>query len=483
MNLSKVIFKIIIIVFISLLISCNKQAEDSNILLIVVDDLGYADMSHTGLAEDVNTPNIDQLAENGTRFTKAYATSPICSPSRAGLITGCYQQRWGTFWYGGNGLHKTEYQTIPEILKQKDYSTGYIGKVHYGKHDNDTSHRSFPLNHGFDYFFGHTSARKHYLNHVSEIEDQFIADIEKHNKKGQSLRQGALWDNYDQIDTVAFSTELFGKKACDFINSNKKEPFFLQLSFNAVHNFTHQLPENYLKENSLKGYHDWDPNAEDYREWYVQGRYPNNPEGREHYLGQLHFLDQEIGRVMDCLKENRLIDNTLVIFISDNGGSTPIYANNHPLRGSKYTCYEGGLRVPMIISYPENYQRGKISDNRVSALDILPTICDAAGIEIPDYIDGMNISPILDGTDESIEHEVLFWNTKQEKVVVENGWKYTHTMKDWSSKYEMVELELGEFLYNLKEDIGEENNLIKEYPEKYEELKAEVNAWIESLKE
>ena len=164
-----------------------RKEGEPNILLIVVDDLGYADMSCSGLAYDVRTPNIDKLAESGIRFTQAYATSPICSPSRAGIITGCYQQRWGTYWYGGPGLHKEEFQTIPEILKEKDYVTGYVGKVHYGSHDADTSHRSFPLNHGFDYFFGHTSARKHYFNHKQEIEDEFQKVKEENDRKGQSL--------------------------------------------------------------------------------------------------------------------------------------------------------------------------------------------------------------------------------------------------------------------------------------------------------
>jgi len=145
-----------------LFVSCNSQKK-VNVVLIVVDDLGYADISCAGLAEDVITPNIDRLAESGIRFTQAYATSPICSPSRAGIITGCYQQRWGTYWYGGLGIHNPEYPTLAELLGDAGYATGYVGKVHYGGNDSDTTDRSFPLNHGFEYFYGHTSARKHYM--------------------------------------------------------------------------------------------------------------------------------------------------------------------------------------------------------------------------------------------------------------------------------------------------------------------------------
>ncbi|WP_372801446.1 sulfatase-like hydrolase/transferase, partial [Lutibacter sp.] len=191
--------------------------KSPNIVLIVVDDIGFADMSHTGLATDVKTPNIDELAKNGVYFNNAYATSSICSPSRGGLITGSYQHRWGTFWYGGKGIHNNNYKTIPELLKQKNYATGYVGKVHYGSNDYQTDNRSFPLNHGFDYYFGNTSARKHYLNHTDSIEMAFQKVKEEHHKKGQSLRQQAFWKNKSKFDTIGFSTEIFGVKARNFI--------------------------------------------------------------------------------------------------------------------------------------------------------------------------------------------------------------------------------------------------------------------------
>lgn len=475
--------QIVIYVLAALVFSaCSKKDKSPNVVLIVVDDLGYADMSHTGNANDVKTPHIDKLAKSGTRFTNAYATSPICSPSRIGLITSCYQQRGGTYWYGGSGLHKKEFKTIPELLKAKDYATGYIGKVHYGAYDEDTSHRSFPLNHGFDYFYGHTSARKHYMHHKNELEEQFLKSKEVNERKtSQSLRQGALWENRQQVDTIAFSTELFGKKACEYIEENKNINFFLQLSFNAVHNFTHQLPKEYLAKHNLSDYPDWDPEKETYRDWYVAGRYPNNPEGRAHYLGQLYYLDKEIGRVLQCLENNNLSENTILVFISDNGGSTPIYANNTPLKGSKYTNNEGGIRVPLFVSYPGKYKKNNVKDNLVSALDILPTICSEAGVEIPSNIDGIDLSRLLTGENESIEHEALYWYTKQEMTMRKGEWKYSHGLNDWTSETEMVKLEMGEFLYNVNLDISEANNVIGKYPEKHAELQKELEDWIESL--
>ncbi|MEZ4829630.1 MAG: sulfatase-like hydrolase/transferase [Bacteroidia bacterium] len=460
--------------------ACQPVPPAPNILLIVVDDQGYADMSCTGLAEDVYTPNIDLLAQSGARFTQAYATSPICSPSRAGIETGCYQQRWGTFWYGGPGIHKPEFPTLAELLATKGYRTGYVGKVHYGAADADSTNRSFPLNHGFEYFFGHTSARKHYLNHHDQLEAAFQVVKSTYEKKGQSLNQQSMWENFGKVDTIAFSTELLGKKAVGYMEKHKGEKFFLQVAFNAVHNFTHQLPHEYLEEKGLSGYHDWDPAVEDYYEWYQKGRKPNNPEGRAHYLGQLYFLDREIGRIMEYLKTSGLDKNTLVVYVSDNGGSTPIYANNTPLRGSKYVLYEGGIRVPMIVSWPGQYKAGMVSDQVVSSMDILPTLCTAAGIDIP-KVDGFSLEPLLKGKQIMTQHDTLFWDTGVETAVRAGKWKYRSATKDDHAQYEMVELELGEFLYDLEADPGETKNLIATHPEIYQQLKNAHLRWRESI--
>ena len=332
---------------------------------------------------------------------------------------------------------------------------------------------------GLIIFNGHTSARKHYLNHSDFIESSFLTIKKEHQKKGQSLRQQALWENKDKVDTIGFSTKLFGLKARQFINNNTSSPFFLQLSFNAVHNFTHQLPKEYLENNKLKGYHDWDPSKEDYYEWYKEGRYPNNPEGRAQYLGQLHFLDKEIGSITQTLKDNGLLENTIIILISDNGGSTPIYANNAPLKGSKYTLYEGGIRVPLIISYPAKYLKGQLSHNVISAMDILPTLCEQVGIKIPTNIDGIDLSKLMNGQDKTIQHEILAWNNKAQTALRRGKWKLrTASAKaKANSDYEMVEMEYGDYLYDIVNDPGETTNLANEYPDTLNTLKALFKAW------
>lgn len=459
----------------------GRGMSPPNILLIVADDHGYADLSCTGLADDVSTPALDALAAKGVRFTQAYATSPICSPSRAGLITGSYHERQGIFWYGGPGLNDANFKTLPEVLKTKNYTTGFIGKVHYGGHDSDTTHRSFPTNHGFDYFYGYTFHRKHYLNHVDKLEAEFLRSKEKHQRRGQTMKQDAMWEMTERRDTIAPATQLFADKGCEFIRQERGQPFFLQMSFSAVHNFTHQLPEDYLRENNLQGYYDWDPATEEYYDWYQQGRYPNNPEGRAHYLGQLHYLDQAVGQLMDFLEKEGLAENTLVIYVGDNGGSTPIYANNSPLRGSKYTLYEGGIRVPMMAAFPGQFAEGEVNENVVSAMDIFPTICRAAGISPPENIDGQDLTDLLSGKNPDIHHDALVWDTGSQVAVRQGKWKYRTATKNDYATYEMVELEVGEFLHDLDADPSETTNLAADFPEKLAELKLIHSEWREGL--
>ena len=449
-----------------------------NILLIVADDQGYADLGCTGLADDVRTPNLDRLARRGNRFMQAYATSPICNASRAGLITGTYQARQGIYWYGGAGIHRADFQTIAELLGKAGYATGYVGKFHYGgEKSHAPSSRSFPLNHGFDFFYGFGGGRKHYLIHEAAVEELFLQVQIEQARQGSSLQQGPMWLGRRQVDQEGFSTELFGLRAREFMAKNQDRPFFLQLSFNAVHNFTHQLPEEYLKAHGLQGFRDWDAASEDYADWYRAGRKPNNPEGRAYYLGQLEYLDIEVGRILDYLAQLQLDRQTLVVYIGDNGGSTPIYANNGPLRGSKYTLYEGGIRVPLIISWPGHFDEGRVCYNVVSAMDLLPTICSAAGVLVPPHVDGIDLNRLLTGDDESLHHKTLVWDTAHETAVRHGKWKLKTAVDRQHAQNQMVELELGEFLYDLDADPAEATNLSTSHPDVLARLKEIHRVW------
>ncbi|HEX9793051.1 MAG TPA: sulfatase-like hydrolase/transferase [Planctomycetota bacterium] len=470
----------------SLLAACGGEAsiEDRppNVLLIVADDQGFADLGAAGLAADVATPALDALAARGVRFTQAYASSPICNPSRAGLMTGVHQQRFGCFWYGGEGLRDARFPTIAETLREHGYVTGYVGKFHYGSEDLPGK-RSFPLEHGFDSLYGFAGGRKHYLVHSAAAEDAWQAVRQAHARRGQSLQQGPFWVDDRQEDQPGFSTELLGARAREFLAANADEAFFLTLAFNAVHNFTHQLPQEYLDEHGLAGYRDWDPATEEYYDWYRAGRKPNNPEGRAQYLGQLHYLDREVGRVLAALDELGLAERTLVIYVGDNGGSTPIYADNGPLRGGKYTLYEGGIRVPLIVAWPGRIQAGTVRDEMVSALDLYPTICTAAGATAPQHLEGFDLRPLLRGGDEAWPARTLFWDTGKETAVRSGNWKLRTAMDKSHADYEMVELELGTFLYDLQADPGESTDLSAAEPERLAELLATQRAWKASVGE
>jgi len=255
----------------------------------------------------------------------------------------------------------------------------------------------------------------------------------------------------------------------------------MHLAFNAVHNFTHQLPKEYLDSHNLKGYHDWDPSKEKYDQWYKKGRKPENPEGRAQYLGQLNYLDHEVGNILNCLHEQGLTNDTIVIYVGDNGGSTPIYADNTPLRGGKYTLYEGGIRVPLIISWPGQFQQNQVTNNVISAMDIFPTLCRLTDVTIPANIDGMDITELLKGTNRKLCHKTLIWDTQRETAVRHGDWKLKTANSKKHTDNQQVELELGEFLYNLKNDPGEQLDVSKEHPQVVKELKSIYAAWQKSL--
>jgi|GEM_PF-53611 len=438
-----------------------------NIVMIVVDDLGYADLSclpHG--ATDVRTPSIDRLANRGIRFTAAYATAPICNAARIALMTGRYQQRQGVKWYGGKGLHRPDLNTIAEAVKAAGYTTGYIGKFHHGSSDKADG-RGFPLNHGFDVFYGFSGGTKHYLHHASKYQED-------------RLSQGPMWVQREKKDVEGFTTELFGKEARDFLRDNRDQPFYLHLSFNAVHNFTHQLPDSYLKEKGLKGFTDLKP-GEDLWKWRKKIGFPAHPEGRDYYLGQLHLLDREIGRVMDELNRLKLDRNTSVFLVSDNGGSLVTYAKNRPLRGGKYTLCEGGIRSQMIANIPGITRSGTVTDAAVSALDLFPTICDLTGADKPADLDGVSLLPLLKRPASRAGRGDLFWETGRESAVRSGNWKLLITRQSPNPQLQIEKTPKGTFLYDLANDPGEKRNLADRHPQHVAALQAALQDWKQTL--
>lgn len=397
-----------------------------NILFISADDLGYAELGVQG-CKDIPTPNIDSIAQNGVRFTNGYVSCPVCAPTRAGWITGRYQQRFGfEFNPGGSsqeefGLPLTEL-TIAERLKKLGYATGCFGKWHLG------FRREFhPLNRGFDEFYGFLGGAHPYLP---------TAD-----RKRMALLRG-----YEPVDKFEFTTIDFAREAISFVERNRDRPFFVYLAFNAVHSPL-QAPEEYI----------------------ARFKQIENPT-RRIFAAMLSALDDAVGMVLAKLRELKLEGNTLIFFISDNGGPTKqTSSRNDPLRGFKGQVLEGGIRVPFLVQWKGHLPAGKVYEHPVIALDICPTILAAVGAEIPKEVEGVNLLPFLTGEKRGQPHEALFWRFGRQWAVRMGDFKLVCSPQGLGSP--------EPHLFNLAEDIGETTDLAPKLPKKVKELKAAYDEW------
>ncbi|MDX1637181.1 MAG: sulfatase-like hydrolase/transferase [Balneolaceae bacterium] len=470
--------------------AASGQADDGNekpnILLIIADDLGYADMSFlSNSAPDVHTPNIDRLGKEGFYFTDAYSTSPICSPSRAGLISGMYQARWGNYWYGEGGLPDSV-TTLPERLQKAGYITKKIGKTHLN--GGPVEH---PLEHGFDRFLG-------FIDHTWDYLRLSQQDVEEYGpENARRAHIGPLTRDHKKVSyNNDFTTDIFSREAVNFINRDRDRPFYLHLSYNAVHHPTYVGHPEYLDDFGIEQFPFWDPQKETYRSWHAKWGHLGkvDPNGRTRYLLQLAVMDDGIGRILDALEENGLRSGTCIIFTSDNGGTINTYSKNDPLNGYKYMFGEGGIRVPLVINCPGNVGGQRISP-LVSAMDIYPTILELANREIPDNLDGRSLVPYLQDKKPYTAHKQLVWSNGRDSWVVRKGrWKLVHNI-GWSHSSFVLEqgkaLRAGERyrypggirLYDLENDIDESRDLSDEKPDLVEELSSIYNDWRNSMSE
>jgi len=402
-----------------------------NIVVILADDQGYADVSYNPYSpKEVNTPNIDKLAKSGVICTQGYASGYVCSPTRAGLMTGRYQQRFGiyTAGQGGSGMPLDE-TWIPMHLKQGGYRCGAFGKWHLG-----LTEEYNPVNRGFDYFFGFMGRGAHdYWNHDPAATGKFC---------------GPVYRNLEPIKGLkGYMTTLITQEAVDFIKREKDSPFFAYVAYNAVH-APPQAPEEDIK------------------------KFNTGDQTRDILMAMLLHLDRGVGEIIKTLKDVGVYENTLIFYLSDNGGSSAMHANNAPLRGFKQQVYEGGIRVPFIVSWPAKLKGGTTCNVPVWSIDILPTALAAAGLNpLPGSkpLDGKNILPALTGRTNKI-HDALYWCSGPEGkwAVLKDGWKYLFDRG-----------EVG--LYRIAEDISEQNNLKDKYPEKLQELKKRYEAWFAQM--
>jgi len=453
-----------------------------NILIIVTDDQGYADLSaYAHAAADIQTPNLDRLARSGILFEQAYVTAPVCSPSRSGFNTGRYQQRWDGKAGWKSGLPETV-KTIAEHLKPAGYVTGKLGKSDYGTDYHTHDARVYPLNHGFDEFLGFSSHAHDYYLLSEEVE------AKTPDPHGHSAALGPLMHNETRKSYASgYLTEIFTDAATDFLERHQAEPFLLQLHYNSVHHLIHEVPKRYLDKFGVPEIPRYNPedggSYEDYYRTYNSLDPITDKDMRGYYLANLNCLDDNIGRLLDTLDRLGLAENTLIVCFGDNGGSPLTGADNRPLRGAKFDVYEGGLRVPFMLRWPAVLGAATCFKLPVSALDVLPTVLEAAQLERPAELDGCSLLPALRGEEtEPLPSRALFWKWQESFAVREGPWKLMRGRTDPPNRAPTSRIldgpDAGHLsLFNLDKDPAEQQNLIAQHPDTAERLQKLYDAW------
>ncbi|HNQ90256.1 MAG TPA: sulfatase-like hydrolase/transferase [Verrucomicrobiota bacterium] len=423
------------------------DAKRPNILLILADDLGYGELGCQGNPE-IPTPHIDSLANHGVRFTSGYVSGPYCSPTRAALMTGRYQQRYGHEFNGGPaqnasavfGLSLKE-TTLGDRLKAAGYATGWFGKSHLGYEP-----QFHPLRRGFDEYFGFLGGAHSYLDAASDSNNPILRGT-------------------NRVTTIDYTTDAFGREAVSFIERHKDRPWFVYLPFNAVHGPL-EATEKYLS------------------------RFPNLKEPkRRAFAAMLSAMDDAVGTVLAKIRQLGLEENTLVFFLSDNGGPTAqTTSGNGPLRGFKAQTWEGGIRVPWIVQWKGHIPAGKVEHRPVIQLDIHPTALAAAGIPIrPEWkLDGADLLPYLLGQKTGTPHEILYWRFGQQIALRKGDWKLVKGagsagLTGGNRSADAKASTDGAELYNLAQDLGEKTDLADKAPDKLKELTAAWNVWNSEL--
>ncbi|GAB5553089.1 MAG: arylsulfatase [Saprospiraceae bacterium] len=443
--------------------SIDKTANDSdaigppNIIYILADDLGYGDLSCYGQTL-FSTPNIDQLAAAGMRFTQHYSGSTVCAPSRSALMTG---QHTGHTFIRGNQEVRPEGQypipdnsyTLAEALKKSGYATGAFGKWGLGYPGSEGD----PNNQGFDTFFGYNCQRighHYYPYHLWSNQDSIILKENAGKQKG------------------AYAPELIHQEALSFIRKNKENPFFLYLP-SVIPHAELIAPDSVMNKYLGKFEPELDYKGYDDGPRYRKGPYESQANSHAAFVAMIEILDRQVGEIVQTLEELGLSDNTLIIFTSDNGphkegGADPEYFNsNGPLKGFKRDLYEGGIRVPMIAKWPKTITAGTSSDHISAFWDVFPTLAELTNMEAPENIDGISFLPTLKGTVEAQEkHDYLYWEFHERggRLAIRKGnWKAVkyNVLKDPNASIE---------LYDLSKDLGEDNNIAADHPEVVAEM-------------
>ena len=429
MNIKFQIFILVIILF----AGCNSGENKPNVILIMADDLGYNDLSCYG-SERISTPNIDFLAHNGIRFLDYHSSGAVCSPTRAALMTGRYQQRSGIEGvitaksHRHTGMSLDEY-TMAEYFKSIDYKTALIGKWHLGY---DTAFS--PVNQGFDFFKGYVSGNVDYHSHVDQ-EGYFD-----------------WWKNKTLLEEEGYTTDLITEASIDFIKRSKNEPFFLYIAHEAPHGPFQGRNDRVLRKA-----------GPDFR---IPGP---KIDAKRAYIEMVEVMDEGIGKLMDCLEENELKENTIVFFCSDNGAAR--YGSNLPLKGHKASVWEGGHRVPAIAFWEGKISRRENASTLVS-MDLFPTLVEICGkndVNMPAF-DGLSFANVLspDYRGDELDGRKIFWRFGNRKALRKDNWKLVVNGSD-------------KFLYDLDMDLSEQNNLFEQKADIAAAMMKSLDQWEKEM--
>ncbi len=464
-------------------VSFQQNEKQPNIIILLADDLGKHEVSLYGHSP-VQTPNIDAIAANGCTFTEGYASAAICAPSRAALLTGKYQQRFGFEFqphkkyprsFIVRGFYKMfmrkddswaiergqdlpsrrevrheglpmEEKTIAEFFKRNGYATGMIGKWHLGYHA-----PSLPNNRGFDYFYGFTEAFSLYApeNSTDVVNAQTSEFTDRHMWNQGRKKHSAIKQNDKVVHPKDYLTFRFADEATKFIEKNKENPFLLYVPFSAPHN-PFQAPKSHFDKFA---------HVEDHT--------------KRVYYGMISALDEAVGTITEKVRELGLEENTIIIFISDNGSATYLKAgSNAPLRGGKFMLFEGGINIPFVMQWKGKIAPKTVITHPVCLTDVFPTAAAAAGLELPNHeqFDGVNLIPFITKPSDAKPHEALYWRSGYNRAVRKGDWKMIVDERNFLIH-----------LFHLGNDKFEMNNIRETYPDIVSSLMEEMNKWDESL--
>ncbi|MBL8211128.1 MAG: sulfatase-like hydrolase/transferase [Bryobacterales bacterium] len=427
-------------------LAAQTQRRKPNLIVILADDMGYGDIGCYG-SPDVPTPHIDALAKNGTRFTDGYVSCAVCSPSRAALLTGRYQHRFGHEFNSGPSEREAQVnfglpigeKILPQYLAPAGYRSAVIGKWHLGIRAG-----YHPQERGFDEFFGFLVGGNAFI--TAKTTGGRAVETDDRNGAIPQTRKEPIYRGKQVVQEDRYLTDVFTEEGVQFIDRHRGNPFFLYMAYNAIHTPLHTL-DKYL------------------------ARVPHIKEEKHRLLAAMTVaLDDGVGRIMAKLREHNLERDTVVVFLSDNGCPEHTGAGtNGPLNGEKVTYYEGGIRVPFVIQWPGKVPAGKVYRNPVVSRDIAPTFLAAAGVNPNVAFDGVDLLPYVNGAKTGEPHPVLYWRGGKARAIRKGKWK----LLEFGDNYTK--------LYDLSKDLGEHDDVSSKNPDVLKELRGLWQQWSNQM--